>query len=418
MRISNTKLQNILNKTGFSKGTLPFMYLGVPLFKGKPKFVHFRPIADRILAKMSGWKDSCLFMEGRVYLVKSIIEGMLNHTISIYVWPVAILKEVEKAARNFIWSGSTVKRKICVDSWHKICKPKIHGGLGLKSLLRLNDAAKVRLAWDFHNSVEQWTIILRARVLKSFGTINYHIFSSIWSSIKAEWLTLNLNCAWLLGNGSNINFWLDSCCGPPLIMDTSVDYLTLHSISVNSKVCDFINNRSWNIPLIWYDLFSFLEHKLNRRLLCNLEMEDMCIWPHCTSGSLTLQEAYNFKNPSVPFDWTKAIWRKDIPPSKSIFVWKLMMKKIATDDNLILRGCNIVSLCSQCRSATETSQHLFFTVTLQRKYGVVFSTRRSYAISRISWILGGLSTPGADRISASCFSLRRRFSLCTKSGRL
>ncbi|XP_058775611.1 uncharacterized protein LOC131649884 [Vicia villosa] len=353
--ISNSKIQNILNKTGFSKGSLPFMYLGVPLFKGKPKTIHLRPIADRILAKMAGWKGSTLSMAGRVCLVKSIIEGMLNHTIAIYDWPVAILKEIEKAARNFIWSGSTVKRKICVAAWNKICRPKLHGGLGIRSLLRINEDSNLRLAWDIRNSVEQWAVILIARVLKGFGTINYHIFSSIWSSIKAEWPTLIRNCAWILGNGSNINFWLDNWCGNPLVLSTSVEFLNLHDISLKSKVRDFIHDSSWNIPLIWSDLFPFLEHKLNPNLLSNLEVEDICIWPHCTSGILTLQEAYKFKNPSAPIVWTKAVWNKDIPPSKSIFVWKLMMNKLATDDNLTIRGCNIVSICSLCRSSLETA---------------------------------------------------------------
>ncbi|KAF1880119.1 hypothetical protein Lal_00022248 [Lupinus albus] len=38
---------------GFNAGHLPFNYLGIPLFKGKPKRVHLQPIADRLLQKLA-----------------------------------------------------------------------------------------------------------------------------------------------------------------------------------------------------------------------------------------------------------------------------------------------------------------------------------------------------------------------------
>lgn len=144
--ICNAKVQTILNRTGFSRGSMPFNYLGVPLFKGKPKVSYFRPIADRILAKLSGWKGSNLSMAGRICLVKSVIKGILTHTILVYSWPVTLLTEIEKVARNFIWTTSIVKRKLCVAAWCKMCKLKSHGGLGFRSLLRLNEAASLKLA--------------------------------------------------------------------------------------------------------------------------------------------------------------------------------------------------------------------------------------------------------------------------------
>nr|ABN08012.1 RNA-directed DNA polymerase, putative [Medicago truncatula] len=36
--------------------------------------------------------------------------------------------------RNFIWSGDTEKRKVVIVAWHKVCKPKEEGSLGLRSL--------------------------------------------------------------------------------------------------------------------------------------------------------------------------------------------------------------------------------------------------------------------------------------------
>lgn len=115
--ISPARVLNIANRLGFRIGSLPFTYLGDPIFKGKPKKIHFQPIADKIKLKLSAWKASLLSMAGRVQLVKSVIQGMLIHTISIYAWHVSLLKDLEKCIKNFIWSGDIDKRKLVTVSW-------------------------------------------------------------------------------------------------------------------------------------------------------------------------------------------------------------------------------------------------------------------------------------------------------------
>lgn len=52
------RLSSIVNVLGFGTGHLPFVYLGVPLFKGKPKRVHLFPIVDRIKLKLASWKGA------------------------------------------------------------------------------------------------------------------------------------------------------------------------------------------------------------------------------------------------------------------------------------------------------------------------------------------------------------------------
>jgi len=82
--ISSARMANIVNFIGFNIGSLPFTYLGVPIFKGKHKACHLQPIADKVKAKMSAWKASLLSIAERVQLVKSVIQSMLIHSISIY----------------------------------------------------------------------------------------------------------------------------------------------------------------------------------------------------------------------------------------------------------------------------------------------------------------------------------------------
>lgn len=139
-KISLAKSTRIVNSLGFSAGSFPFNYLGVPLFMGKPKRVHLQPIADRIMLKFASWKGNLLSIMGRVELVKTVIQSMLLYSFHVYVWPSSLLKHLDNSMRNFIWSGDPTVKKICTVAWHKMCLSFDEGGIGLKSLKALNEA--------------------------------------------------------------------------------------------------------------------------------------------------------------------------------------------------------------------------------------------------------------------------------------
>lgn len=71
----------------FVEGSLPFTYLGVPIFFGKPRVAHLTHIAERIINKFDRWSRSCLSMAGRVCLVNSMIASFTTHSIMVYHWP-------------------------------------------------------------------------------------------------------------------------------------------------------------------------------------------------------------------------------------------------------------------------------------------------------------------------------------------
>jgi hypothetical protein len=92
-----TTRQNMLAQlSGFAVGTLPFQYLGCPIFQGKPKRIHFQSIVDRIKVKLATWKGVSLSIMGRVQLVKSIVHGMLVYSFHIYRWPIRLLKMLDR----------------------------------------------------------------------------------------------------------------------------------------------------------------------------------------------------------------------------------------------------------------------------------------------------------------------------------
>lgn len=147
----STVISNVL---GFDAGSLPFTYLGVPLFKGRPKAIYLQPIANGIKTKLSTWKGLMVSIMGRVQLVNSVINNMLIYSFHIYSWPVpvSLLKNVDKWIRNFVWAGDINTKKMVTITWKKVCLPIEEGGLGLKSIQTINRAALLKLSWDFIHS--------------------------------------------------------------------------------------------------------------------------------------------------------------------------------------------------------------------------------------------------------------------------
>jgi hypothetical protein len=94
---------------------------------------------------------------------------------------------MERWFRNFIWSGDINKRKLVTVILHKVCTPLKEGGLGLRSLSKINEAANLKLCWELRQSNIQWAHFLRNRVLDNQSRISYHISSSIWSSIRHKY---------------------------------------------------------------------------------------------------------------------------------------------------------------------------------------------------------------------------------------
>jgi hypothetical protein len=323
---------------GFNIGSFPFMYLGIPIFKGKPKVSYLQPVADKIKAKLASWKASLLSIAGRVQLVKSVIQGMLVYSISIYSWPISLLKGLERWIKNFIWSGDISQRKLVTVAWKKVCRPYDQGGLGIRSLIVLNESTNLKLCWDMFTSNEHWAILLRSRVIRGVGCISHHIHSSLWSSIKSEVQTVRDNSGYVIGDGSKVNFWRDTWCGKHSI----AHYLNIpDSIASNLKanVSDFIVQNDWHLPEVLHASFPTL-HLLVRQVIIPFDPgEDSLIWLRNDSGDFSHKDAFKFKSQNHPqLQWAKAIWSLDIPPSNSLVVWRFMLGKLPTDDNLMLRG--------------------------------------------------------------------------------
>lgn len=53
--------------SGFSKGSLPFIYLGNNLFRGRPRKIYFQYVLDTVSKGLYGWCGKLLSSGGKLY---------------------------------------------------------------------------------------------------------------------------------------------------------------------------------------------------------------------------------------------------------------------------------------------------------------------------------------------------------------
>ncbi|KAL0293626.1 UNVERIFIED_CONTAM: putative ribonuclease H protein [Sesamum calycinum] len=99
--------RQIVEYLGFQEGSLPVRYLGVPLTSSRLTIADCRPLINRIDTRLAGWNQHNLSYAGRVQLIKG------NAKVA----------------------------------WDQICKPKEEGGLGIRSMLAMNQALMLKHLW-------------------------------------------------------------------------------------------------------------------------------------------------------------------------------------------------------------------------------------------------------------------------------
>lgn len=188
-------------------------------------------------------------------------------------------------------------------------------------------------------------------------------------------LVNNENFEWIIGNGNNINLWLDNWMGTPLVTLFNVPPSMFPTL--DEKLDSIIVHGKWQIPKPLIDFPTVAENALKIMLLVT-PLADRRIWKNAADGVLSAKLAYQaLLPPVVTLDWATDIWRKCIPPSHSFVFWRLMLLKLPTDENLQKRGCTLVSICVLCGKQAETSAHLFlnceFSVAIWRWLGFKLS---------------------------------------------
>ncbi|CAJ2662667.1 unnamed protein product [Trifolium pratense] len=287
--------------------------------------------------RLSGWKHQCLSFAGRLTLTKSVLSSIPYYHMRYAKIPKTLCDEMEKIQRGFLWGDTEQKRRPHLISWDVCCLPKKAGGLGIKSPHQMNNAFLMKILWNMINKPDNlWCKVLynkygRKKDLRhAISSQPYD--SPLWKSLACIWDQFQNHTVWQLGDGENINFWLDKWapCGSSLMLNATQQF-----VDTTLTVKDVVTiNGHWNIDFIKAHL---PPDKANQVLAIPAPMEadgpDSLGWKGTSTRHFTVQSAYELQCQNlnhIEGDWQK-IWDWKGPHKLQNFMWIVAHERLLTN---------------------------------------------------------------------------------------
>ncbi|KAJ9536236.1 hypothetical protein OSB04_un000585 [Centaurea solstitialis] len=355
----------ILNCLSYRLGSFPIRYLGVPLSPVSLKVADYGCLVAKVKARLSNWKHKHLSFGGRKQLVISVLQALQLYWMAVFVFPSAIVHEIEGLLRAFLWTQGDPVAGRCRVAWETVCRPKEAGGLGFKRLSLWNRALIARNLWDI--------AMIRDTMWVRWVTTRYLRSSTLWTVRPAHGWSWTLRKMWslrdmirpfirkVIGNGSTTNAWEDTwlSCGP---LASLISYRRIHArdYSVSTTVQQFLNSVSaW--PPDWVQHVPQLEAVPLPTLN---DQSDSIVWVtrDGRQGSFTVASTYaSFDDVHQLVPWWKAVWYPGHIPKFSFCLWIACHKRHPTHDRMLTWKHEPPDWkCSLCGLCMDSHNHLFF----------------------------------------------------------
>ncbi|KAL0292825.1 UNVERIFIED_CONTAM: hypothetical protein Sradi_6969900 [Sesamum radiatum] len=204
--------QNILDILGFPEGSLPLKYLGVPLVSSRLKIADCQGLIGKLEGRLAGWGHLNFSFAGRVQLIKSVLSSLHTYWASVFILPKAVIAEIEKRIRQFLWKGSSGRGYAKV-AWRDVCAPKSVGGLGIRRILHVNQALMLKHVWrilqdDTQSIWVQWVKVHRLRN-QTLWVCQSRAASWCWRKLLKLCTLLLPGLEFRVGDGRKFRLWTD-----------------------------------------------------------------------------------------------------------------------------------------------------------------------------------------------------------------
>ncbi|XP_062089600.1 uncharacterized protein LOC133796134 [Humulus lupulus] len=174
--ITLAEKEKLLCLSKLREGQFPLKYLGVPLRPTKWKAMDCDIIISKIRQRLHGWASRNLSYAGRVQLIQSVLLGIRNFWMSIFLLPQKVIKEIDRICRGFLWGGNGVRSNFHLASWDLVCRPKSYGGLGFKESVLWNKINLARYVWAISSKQDSlWVKWVNCIYLKGIRIWDYEI---------------------------------------------------------------------------------------------------------------------------------------------------------------------------------------------------------------------------------------------------
>ncbi|XP_058775849.1 uncharacterized protein LOC131650136 [Vicia villosa] len=317
-----------------SVGSLPFKFLGVMVGDSPRNIKMWKDVVQSVKNRLDVWR-------GRV--------------------PKAVIKELVRIQRNFLWNGLVEKKAICWVKWKDVCRVKEEGGLGIRDI----EEAKV-----FVND---------CRVLRKRDSVWCRDLVSINDSAGSRGLAFSDVVICRVKNGTKTAFWFSKWIGNQSLAEA---FPELYGLAANQfmtvaeagrwqddvwqwevhKWCD-------NVGDVEYNLLLFLE-TLVLQVTLEQEGEEEFDWDVNAGDGFTVKScaAVIRKRSSMALlgeanrKKLSFIWKIAAPSKVQVLAWRMVLDRIPTISQLKRRGIlhdEADCRCVFCLDHEEDSTNLF-----------------------------------------------------------
>ncbi|XP_062103490.1 uncharacterized protein LOC133814562 [Humulus lupulus] len=209
---------NILSSIVIEEGHFPLKYLGVNLKRIRWQVADCSEIIKKLQARLHVWACRHLSFARRTQLIFSVLLGIRNYWMQIFMLPISVIQETDRICCNFLWDANGHRSKFHCSSWSQVCLPKSLGGLGFKEGSNWNKVLLAKFIWVVSSKQDvlwvKWidSIYLRGQSFWSYqlkpdvSCFSHQVWeltkgwlgSAIWPKTFAQWKL------WLEGKPKNL----------------------------------------------------------------------------------------------------------------------------------------------------------------------------------------------------------------------
>lgn len=143
------------SKIGCRIGSLPIIYLGMPLGLDPSRKDFWIPLQEKFKKNLAGWKSRQVNQAGKLVMLKATLDSLPNYWFNMFLMPIGIWKELDKIGRGFFWGdekvGETLIRKLHTINWETLCLHKNAGGLSIANLRIRNGSMLAKWVWRLYS---------------------------------------------------------------------------------------------------------------------------------------------------------------------------------------------------------------------------------------------------------------------------
>ncbi|KAH6784357.1 hypothetical protein C2S52_009316 [Perilla frutescens var. hirtella] len=350
---------------GYQRGSLPFTYLGVPIYRGFLKCSLFIPLRQRLSDRIHSWSHRHLSFGGRLALIRSTLATIPLHIFQVMEPPQGVLHQLKQMIARFFSSSVGEKRKMHWISWETICLPISEGGLGIRRFGDLVTAFSWKLWWRFRARDSLWARYMwakycRGRLYPLRVPLGPHD-SRVWKRVVRVGGWAQDHIRWSLGDGQ-VSFWDDIWC-----VDVPLSSYCPASRFDHLHVDWYLSGESWYVERLHalHEHFSLSVDLIDSviRTPVMLGERDSMRWNFTSIGEFSLTSAWDqvrYRRPERAI--FGSFWHDCLTPTISTFLWCLMHDRIPVDVRLQSRRIHLASRC-QCFVDPQVQHHLHLLVS-------------------------------------------------------